>query len=45
MGEDKANEFNLLKTGGIDCHKPSIFKKHQELTPEEIIENNLEGIL
>lgn len=45
MGEDKANEFNLLKTGGIDCHKPSIFKKHTELTQQEIVENNLIGIL
>lgn len=45
MGEKKADEFNLLKTGGIDCHKPSIFKKHQTLTIEEIKENNLEGIV
>ena len=45
MGEKKADEFNLLKTGGIDCHKHSIFKKHQTLTIEEIKENNLERIV
>lgn len=45
MGEEKANEFKLLKTGGIDCHKPSIFKKHKTLTKKEIKENNLKGII
>ena len=45
MGEEKANEFGLLKTGGIDCHKPSIFKKHHTLTESEILENNLKGIV
>lgn len=45
MGEEKAKEFGLLKTGGIDCHKNSLFKKHTLLSQKEIAENHLEGIV
>ncbi len=38
-------EFQLLHTGGVDCHKPSIFKKHKLLTLQEIAENKLEDII
>ena len=38
-------EFRLLHTGGVDCHKPSIFKKHKFLSLQEIAENNLEDIV
>ena len=34
-------EFNLLQTGGADCHESSIFYKHDKLTPQKIAELNL----
>ena len=38
-------ENEMLKTGGVDCHKPSIFKKHKNLTKDEINSCNLVDII
>lgn len=40
-----AANFNLLKTGGIDCHKTSIFLKHEKLTEKQIYDFNLKEIV
>jgi len=37
--------FNLLATGGVDCHQKSIFSKHTMLPANVIKDCNLEGII
>lgn len=39
-----AEKLNLLKSGGVDSHTKSLFSKHKPLTPQELLEMNMEPI-
>lgn len=45
MKQDIADTFGLKYTGGVDCHKPSIFLKHKLLSENDIEKLDLRELL